>query len=257
MTRYNPYPKSFKVTTTLKRIPVKQLFKSEEFTIFSQDGENDGELFMATNPNSTDVRTTTLSPTITGIIGNNYTNFTGTDNSDNIITYTSSDPTGIIAGEEVRISQGVEIYTTTVIEVNGNDIKLDGSELESFVPATDDILIFNHSTWYYICSSSLTKVAVGDMFEITLDDDSSVQYPQVQYVDNTHIGFTISTTNYTASDVVLFEADFKIDGIGTTYASNEYPNGILVKHGTTDSTSTNLTITPATGYDRPIKKKWF
>lgn len=241
---------SFKITTALSSIPVKDLFNSEEIVLFPQDFENDGSIFVAINPNSTDVRTETLSPTITGIIGNNYTDFTSVDNSDDIITYTSSDPTGIISGEEVTISQGAETYITTVIEVDGNDIKLDGSELESFVPTTDDILIFNHTTWYYICSSSLSKVAVGDKFIITLDDDSSTQVKTVVAKDTTHIGFTISTTNYTASDVVLFNADTKLEAFGTKLQSTDYnTNGLLVKHGTTDSTVFNMTIYPKSEYN--------
>lgn len=237
-------PKSFIVTTTLKNIPIKQLFRSEEVVVFSQDGENDGELYIATNPNSTDVRTSTLSPTITGIIGNNYTDFTDVDNADDELTYESLDSTGIVVGETVTISQGIAFYQTTVKSNTNNIIKLYliDSE-EEFQPAHDDILIFNHSTWYYI-TSSIDKVAIGDKMMITLDDDASVQYVDVTAKDSTHIGFTISTTNYTSSDVVVFEADLKLDGVGIMLGSNDYPNGLLVKHKTTDSTATNLSILP-------------
>ena len=249
-------PKSFIVTTTLKNIPIKGLFKSEEVVVFSQDSENDGEVYMASNPNSTDVRTATLSPTITGIIGNNYTDFTDVDNADDELTYESLDSTGIVVGETVTISQGIAFYQTTVKSNTNNVIKLyliEGEE--EFSPASDDILIFNHTTWYYV-SSSLDKVAVGDIMQITLDDDSSVQFVEVTYKDATHIGFTISTTNYTSSDVVLFESDVKLDGEGLVVGSDEYPNGLLVKHKTTDSTNTNLTIIPKTEYST-IRKLFF
>lgn len=246
-------PKSFIVGTTLKSIPVKQLFNSEEVIIQPMDGENDGEIYVALNPNSIEVRTSTLSPTVTGLIGNNYTDFTDVDNADDVLTYTSLDSTGVIAGESVTISQGIALYQTTVISNIANVITLNPIEgEEGFAPAYDDILIFNHTTWYYV-SSSLNKVAVGDKFQITLDDDSSIQIKEVTEKDSTHIGFTISTTNYSASDVLLFEADVKLDGVAIEVASNDYPNGLKVIHKTTDSTVTNLNVLPKTDYSNARK----
>ena len=248
-------PKSFIITKTLKSIPIKQLFNSEEVIIQPMDGENDGEIYVALNPNSIEVRTTTLAPTVTNLIGNNYTDFTDVDNADNELTYESLDSTGIIVGETVTISQGTELYQTTVKSNTNNIIKLyliEGEE--SFAPNTTDLLIFNHSTWYYI-SSSLNKVAVGDKVQITVDDDSSVQIKEVTYKDSTHIGFTISATNYTASDTLLFEADTKLDGVAIEVASNDYPNGLKVIHKTTDSTVTNLNVLPKT--DNANARKFF
>lgn len=238
-------PKSFVVTTSLKTIPVKELFKSTEIVVIPQDSENDNELYVATNPNSTDVRTATLSPTITGIVGNQYdVTDSGLVTVDNVeyLYYTPTDPTGIVVGESVQILQGIAYYTTTVHSIDSGDIilnKIDGEP--EFDPDDGDLLIFDHTTWYYI-SSSLNKISIGDKFQITLDDDSSIQYVDVVYKDSTHIGFTISTTNYTASDVVLFESDMKLDGVAIVLQSSDYVNGLLLKHKTTDSTNTNLTI---------------
>lgn len=252
-------PKSFIVTTTLKNIPIKGLFKSEEVVVFSQDDENDGEVYMASNPNSTDVRTATLSPTITGIVTNQYdvTN-SGLVTVEDVeyLFYTPTDPTGIAVGDSVTISQGLALYQTSVALLDSGDVILHKIVGEpGFTPANTDLLIFSHTTYYYI-SSSLDKVAVGDIMQITLDDDASVQFVEVTYKDTTHIGFTISTTNYTSSDVVLFESDVKLDGEGLVVGSNEYPNGLLVKHKTTDSTNTNLTIIPKTEYGN-VRKFFF
>lgn len=241
-------PKSFIITKTLKSIPIKQLFNSEEVIIQPMDSENDSEIYVALNPNSIEVRTATLAPTVTGLIGNNYTDFTSVDSDDDELTYESLDSTGIIVGETVTISQGIAFYQTTVKSNTNNIIKLyliEGEE--EFTPEATDILIFNHTTWYYV-SSSLNKVAVGDKFQITLDDDSSVQIKEVTYKDSTHIGFTISTENYTSSDTLLFEADTKLDGIAIEVASNDYPNGLKIIHKTTDSTVTNLNVLPKTDY---------
>ena len=245
---------SFKITTALSSIPVKDLFNSEEIVLIPQDFENDGSIFVAGNPNSTDVRTSTLSPTITGIVGNQYdVTDSGLVTVDNVeyIFYTPSDATGIVAGESVTINQGIANYTTTVFGLDSGDVllhKIDGEP--GFTPANTDLLIFNHSIWYYICSSSLTKVAVGDKFIITLDDDSTTQVKTVVFKDSTHIGFTISTTNYTASDVALFHADTKLEAFGTKLQSTDYTtNGLLVKHGTTDSTVFNMTIYPKSEYN--------
>lgn len=252
-------PKSFIVTTTLKNIPIKGLFKSEEVVVFSQDSENDGEVYMASNPNSTDVRTATLSPTITGIVTNQYdVTDSGLVTVDDVeyLYYTPTDPTGIVVGDSVIISQGIALYNTSVALLDSGDVLLHKIAGEpGFTPANTDLMIFNHTTWYYV-SSSLDKVAVGDIMQITLDDDASVQYVEVTYKDSTHIGFTISTTNYTSSDVILFESDVKLDGEGLVVGSNDYPNGLLVKHKTTDSTVTNLTIIPKTEYGN-IRKFFF
>lgn len=252
-------PKSFIVTTTLKNIPIKGLFKSEEVVVFSQDSENDGEVYMASNPNSTDVRTATLSPTITGIVGNQYdATDSGLVTVDNVeyLYYTPTDATGIVVGEEVRISQGIANYITTVHSIDSGDVLLHKIVGEpDFDPDNTDLMIFNHTTWYYI-TSSIDKVAIGDIMQITLDDDASVQYVEVTYKDSTHIGFTTLTTNYTSSDVILFESDVKLDGEGLVVGSGEYPNGLLVKHKTTDSTVTNLTIIPKTEYGN-IRKFFF
>lgn len=246
-------PLTFKVQTTGLNINVKSLFNSEEIVVIPQDSQNDGEIYCAINPNSTEVKTSTFAPTVTGIIGNNYTDFTDVDNADDVLTYTSLDSTGVIAGETVTISQGIALYQTTVISNIANVITLnliDGEE--EFAPADDDILIFNHSTWYYI-TSSIGKVAVGDKFSITLEDDSSVQVKEVTYKDATHIGFKISTTNYSNIDTLQFESDVKLDGIGLQLKSNDYPNGLLFKHATTDSTVNNLTIVPRSEYNQAIK----
>lgn len=251
MAKLNPL--SFKVQKAGLNIKVKELFNSEEIVIIPMDSQNDGELYVATNPNSTEVKTSTFAPSVTGIISNNYTDFTSVDNADNVLTYESLDSTGIIAGETVTISQGIAFYQTTVISNVANVITLnliDGEE--EFEPATDDILIFNHSTWYYI-TSSIGKVAVSDKFSITLDDDASVQVKEVTYKDSTHIGFKISTDNYTASDTLQFESDVKLDGLGIQLKSNDYPNGLLFKHATTDSTLNNLTIVPRSEYNQAIK----
>lgn len=248
-------PKSFIITKTLKSIPIKQLFNSEEVIIQPMDSENDSEIYVALNPNSIEVRTATLAPTVTGLIGNNYTDFTSVDSDDDELTYESLDSTGIIVGETVTISQGIAFYQTTVKSNTNNIIKLyliEGEE--EFTPEATDILIFNHTTWYYV-SSSLNKVAVGDKFQITLDDDSSVQIKEVTYKDSTHIGFTISTENYTSSDTLLFEADTKLDGIAIEVASNDYPNGLKIIHKTTDSTVTNLNVLPKT--DNANARKFF
>lgn len=242
-------PISFKITTGMSTINVKDLFNSEEIVLIPQDSENDGNIFVATNPNSIDIKTSNLSPTITGIIGNNYTDFTDVDNANDIITYTSLDATGVVAGETVTISQGVALYQTTVISNKSNVITLNPIEGEpEFQPNITDTLIFNHTTWYYV-SSNLDKVAIGDKFEITLDDDSSTQVKIVVYKDSTHIGFTNSTTNYTASDTLSFYADMKLDGFGVKLQSTDYPNGLLIKHGTTDSTVFNLVIYPKSEYN--------
>lgn len=245
---YKLNPKSFIVGTTLKSIPIKQLFNSEEVVIQPMDGENDGEIYVAFNPNSIEVRTSTLAPTVTGIVGNQYdVTDSGSVTLDDILYpyYTPTDATGIIVGESVTIDTRTETFTTTVHSIDSGDVILE--PVEDLTPANTDLLIFNHTTWYYV-SSSLNKVAVGDKFQITLDDDSSVQIKEVTYKDSTHIGFTISTTNYTSSDTLLFEADTKLDGIAIEVASNDYPNGLKIIHKTTDSTVTNLNVLPKTDY---------
>lgn len=246
-------PLSFKVQQAGLNIKVKELFNSEEIVVIPQDNQNDGEIYCAINPLSTEVKTSTFAPVVTGLIGNNYTDFTDGDNADNVLAYTSSDSTGIIAGETVTISRGIAFYQTTVISNVANVITLKPIAGEpAFLPATDDILTFNHSTWYYI-TSSIGKVAVSDKFSITLDDDASVQVKEVTYKDATHIGFKISTSNYTASDTLQFESDVKLDGIGLQLKSNDYQNGLLFKHATTDSTVNNLTIVPRSEYNQAIK----
>lgn len=242
-------PISFKITTAMSTINVKDLFASEEIVLIPQDSENDGNIFVAINPNSIDIKTANLSPTVTGLIGNNYTDFTDVDNADEVLTYTSLDSTGIVAGETVTISQGVALYQTTVISNESNVITLNQIEGEPlFEPTATDLLIFNHTTWYYI-SSNLNKIAVGDKFEILLEDDSSTQVKTVVYKDSTHIGFTISTDNYSTADVLTFYADTKLDGFGLKLQSTDYPNGLLIKHGTTDSTVFNLVIYPKSEYN--------
>ncbi len=225
-------PKSYKIGQTLSTIKVKELYNSEEIVLITQDSVNDNEIYVATNPNSTDVRTVELTVTATAVIQNNYTDFTGTDYSDNIITYSSADPTGIIAGETVTISQGIALYQTTVSEIDGFDIKLneiDGEE--GFVPVIDDILIFNHSTWYYVTADDISKVAIGDKFKVTLDDDGTIQILEVLSKDATHIGFKKVTTNYAVADVITFES----------------------KHSTVTPTSNNLAIIPKSEYNQAVK----
>lgn len=246
-------PLTFKIQKAGLNIKVKELFNSEEIVIIPMDSQNDGELYVALNPLSTEVKTSTFAPSVTGIIGNNYTDFTDVDNADGELTYESNDSTGIIAGETVTISQGIAFYQTTVKSNTNNIIKLyliEGEE--DFVPDESDILTFNHSTWYYI-TSSISKVAVGDKFSTTLEDDASVQVKEVTYKDATHIGFKITTTNYSTADVLQFESDVKLDGIGIQLKSNDYPNGLLFKHATTDSTVNNLTIVPRSEYNQAIK----
>lgn len=251
MAKLNPI--SFKVQQAGLNIKVKELFNSEEIVIIPMDSQNDGELYVALNPNSTEVKTSTFAPVVTGIISNTYTGFTDVDSADNVLTYTSSDSTGIIAGETVTITQGIASYLTSVISNVDNVITLNliaGEEV--FAPNNLDILTFNHSTWYYI-TSSIEKVALGDKFSITLDDDSSVQVKEVTYKDATHIGFKVSTENYTSSDTLQFESDVKLDGIGLQLKSNDYPSGLLFKHATTDSSVNNLTIFPRSEYNQAVK----
>lgn len=242
-------PISFKIGTSLSTIKVKELFNSEEIVLIPQDSENDGNIFIATNPNSTDIRTDVLSPTITGIIANNYTDFTSVDNADDVLTYESLDSTGIVAGESVTIFQGLAQYITTVISNESNVIILNPIDGEpGFTPANTDTLTFTHTSYYYI-SSSLDKVSVGDKFNILLDDDASNQVKTVSYKDATHIGFTITTTNYTASDTLTFYADTKLDAFGLKLQSSDYVNGLLLKHATTDSTVFNVTVYPKSEYN--------
>ncbi len=244
-------PKSFKITQTTQNIKVKELFNSEEIVLISQDSVNDNEIYVATNPNSTDVRTGELTVTATSVIGNNYTDFSDVDFSDNIITYSSSDATGISAGESVSISQGAETYVTTVIEVDENDIKLAG--IDDFTPAADDILIFNHQIWYYKTADDISKVAIGDKFKVTLDDDGTVQILEVSFKDTTHIGFKKVTDNYATADVIVFDSDLKLDNVAISLKSNDYPNGLLFKHSTVNSTVNNLGILPKSEYNQAVK----
>lgn len=254
MTKLNPI--SFKVTKTLLNIQVKSLFNSEEVIILGQDSENDNELYVALNPNSTQVRTSTLSPTVTGIIGNNYTaSDSGIISEDDIdyIFYTLDDITGVIVGETVNISQGIAIYTTTVNRIDGSDVLLNPIVGEpTFDPDANDILLFTHATWYYV-TSNIDKVAIGDKFKITLEDDASIQIKEVTFKDANHIGFLISTVNYAQSDVISFECDPKLDGFAIQIKSNDFPNGLLFQHLTTDSTVNNLSILPKSEYNRAIK----
>lgn len=248
-------PMSFIITKTLKIIPIKQLFNSEEVALQPMDQENDGEIYVAINPNSIEVRTSTLMPSITGLIGNNYTDFTDVDNADEELAYTSLDSTGVIVGESVQISQGIALYTATVKSNNSNVIVLNQISGEPlFQPACDDILIFNHTNWYYI-SSSLNKVAIGDKIQILLEDDSSTEIKEVTYKDDTHIGFKITGVNYSQADSLLLESDTKLDGVAIVVASNDYPNGLKVIHKTTDSTVTNLNVLPKT--DNSNARKFF
>ena len=84
------------------------------------------------------------------------------------------------------------------------------------------------------------------------------QFSEKQLLHDSSTAFLLEcmTTNYTSSDVVLFESDVKLDGEGLVIGSGEYPNGLLLKHKTTDSTVTNLTIIPKTGYSN-IRKFFF
>lgn len=242
-------PISFKITTGMSIIPVKDLFNSEEIVLIPQDSENDGNIFVATNPNSIDIKTSNLSPTVTALIGNNYTDFEDVDNADNVIVYTSTDSTGIIAGETVQISQGLALYQTTVISNESNVITLNQIPGEPlFGPSITDTLIFSHPTWYYV-SSNLDKVAISDKFEITLDDDSSTQVKTVVYKDSTHIGFQHNGLNCSYADTLSFYADMKLDGFGVKLQSSDYSNGLLIKHSTTDSTVFNLVIYPKSEYN--------
>lgn len=242
-------PISFKITTGMSIIPVKELFNSEEIVLIPQDSENDGNIFVATNPNSIDIKTSTFAPVVTALIGNNYTDFTDVDNADDVLTYTSLDSTGIVAGESVTISQGIALYITTVISNESNVIILNPIAGEPlFAPNPTDTLIFNHTTWYYV-SSNLDKVAIGDKFEITLDDDSSTQVKTVVSKDATHIGFQHNGLNCSYADTLLFYTDMKLDGFGVKLQSSDYTNGLLIKHSTTDSTVFNLVIYPKSEYN--------
>lgn len=242
-------PISFKITTGMSIIKVKELFNSEEIILIPQDGENDGNIFVATNPNSISIKTSTFAPTVTGIIGNSYTDFTDVDNADDVLTYTSLDSTGIIAGETVQISQGIALYITTVKSNTNNVIILNQISGEPlFQPQSTDTLIFNHTTWYYV-SSNLDKVAIGDKFELTLDDDSSTEIKTVTYKDGTHIGFQHNGLNCSYADTLSFYADMKLDGFGVKLQSSDYANGLLIKHSTTDSTVFNLVIYPKSEYN--------
>lgn len=248
MKKLNPI--SLKVTKTLKNIPIIDLFEHEEIILIPQDSQNDGEIYVATNPNSTDVRTAVLEPTITGLVTNQYdVTDSGSVTIDDILYpyYTPTDPTGIIVGESIIINDGTDTYATTVHSIDSGDVILE--PIEDFTPANTDLLIFNHSVWYYI-TSSIDKVAVGDKFQIVLDDDASIQIVEVVFKDATHIGFTISTTNYTSSDIITFQSDMKLDAFASKIKSNDFPNGLLIKHATTDSIVVNLTIAPAADYNR-------
>lgn len=242
-------PISFKIGTGMSIIKVKELFNSEEIILIPQDGENDGNIFVATNQNSIDIKTSNFAPTVTSLIGNNYTDFEDVDNADNVIVYTSTDSTGIIVGETVQISQGLALYQTSVISNIANVITLNPIEGETeFQPNPTDTLIFSHPTWYYV-SSNLNKVAIGDKFEITLDDDSSTEIKTVTYKDGTHVGFQHNGLNCSYADTLSFYADMKLDGFGVKLQSSDYADGLLIKHSTTDSTVFNLVIYPKSEYN--------
>jgi hypothetical protein len=248
-------PKSYKIGQTLQSIKVKELFNSEEIVLVTQDSVNDNEIYVATNPNSTDVRTVELSVTPTAVIGNNYTEFSDSGSQTigdvQYLYYTSSDTTGIIQGETVTISQGAENYTTTVHSIVTGDIIL--NDIDGFTPANSDILIFNHSNWYYVTADDISKVAKDDKFKVTLDDDGTIQILEVVAKDATHIGFKKVTDNYATADVIVFDSDLKLDNVAISLKSNDYPNGLLFKHASVNSTSNNLAIIPKSEYNQAVK----
>lgn len=248
-------PQSYNITTTGSTIDIKKTFNSQQVVLIPQNSD-EPDLFVALNPNSTEVRTTSFQPTITGIIGNQYdVTDSGSVTLDDVEYpyYTPTDPLGIIVGEEVTIDDGTDTYVTTVHSIDSGDIILE--PIEDFTPANTDILIFNHSTWYFI-TSSIGKIAVGDKFKLVLDDDASIQELTVSYKDATHFGFIKSGDNYTSSDVATFESDFKLSKVAIKLESNDYSSGLLVKHLTQTTSTVNLSIVPFDDYNL-IKSLFF